>query len=39
MTDDEIADATTYLRNAWGNRAPAASAQQVRKLREALAGR
>jgi mono/diheme cytochrome c family protein len=37
MTDDEIADVTTYMRNAWGNRAPIVSAQQVRDLRESLA--
>jgi mono/diheme cytochrome c family protein len=37
MTDAEIADVATYLRNAWGNRAPAASAQQVRDLRRELA--
>ncbi len=37
MTDDEIADVTTYMRNAWGNRASAVSAQQVQDLRKKLA--
>ena len=36
MTDEEIADVTTYMRHSWGNRAPAASAQQVRELRAKL---
>jgi mono/diheme cytochrome c family protein len=36
MTDSEIADVATYMRNAWGNRAPSVSAQQVQKLREEL---
>jgi mono/diheme cytochrome c family protein len=37
MTDDEIADVATYMRNAWGNRAPPASMRQVRDLRRTLA--
>jgi mono/diheme cytochrome c family protein len=39
MTDGEIADVATYMRNAWGNRAPGVSEQQVRDLREKLAAR
>ena len=37
MTDGEIADAATYMRSSWGNRAPAVSPQQVKDLRERLA--
>ena len=37
MTDVEIADVATYMRNAWDNRAPAVSMQQVRDLRTKLA--
>jgi mono/diheme cytochrome c family protein len=37
MTDGEIADVATYMRNAWGNRAPAVSARQVEDLRKMLA--
>jgi mono/diheme cytochrome c family protein len=37
MTDGEVADVATYLRNAWGNRAPGVSARQVRDLREKIA--
>ena len=37
MMDGEIADVATYMRNAWGNRAPAVSIQQVKDLREKLA--
>jgi mono/diheme cytochrome c family protein len=37
MTDDEIADVASYMRNAWGNRAPAASAKEVSDLRKTLA--
>ena len=35
MTDQEIADVTTYIRNAWGNAAPAVTAEQVAKARKA----
>jgi mono/diheme cytochrome c family protein len=38
MTDGEIADVATYMRNAWGNRAPAVSQPQVQDLRTKLAG-
>ena len=37
MTDAEVADVATYLRNAWGNRAPAVSEREVRDLREKIA--
>jgi mono/diheme cytochrome c family protein len=37
MKDGEIADVATYMRNSWGNRAPAVSIQQVQDLREKLA--
>jgi mono/diheme cytochrome c family protein len=33
MSDQEIADVTTYLRNSWGNAAAAVSAAQVAKAR------
>ncbi len=39
MSDCEIADVATYIRNAWGNRAPAVSPKQVQDLRKALAAR
>jgi mono/diheme cytochrome c family protein len=35
MSDQQIADVTTYIRNAWGNAAPAVSAAQVAKARRA----
>ncbi len=39
MSDSEIADVATYIRNAWGNRAPAVSPKQVQDLRKTLATR
>jgi mono/diheme cytochrome c family protein len=33
MTDQQIADVTTFIRNAWGNAAPAVSSAQVAKAR------
>jgi mono/diheme cytochrome c family protein len=33
LSDDEIADVATYIRNDWGNRASAVSAKDVRALR------
>jgi mono/diheme cytochrome c family protein len=33
MTDQEIADVTNYIRNAWGNAAPQVTAEQVAKAR------
>ncbi|MGE5540289.1 MAG: cytochrome c [Gemmatimonas sp.] len=37
LSDAEIAAVVTYIRNAWGNRAPAVSAGDVQSLRKALA--
>jgi mono/diheme cytochrome c family protein len=34
LSDQEIADVTTYIRNAWGNAAPVVSAEQVAKARK-----
>ena len=33
LTDQQIADVTTYMRNAWGNAAPAVTAAEVAKAR------
>jgi mono/diheme cytochrome c family protein len=33
LTDQEIADVATYIRNAWGNAAPAVTADQAGKAR------
>jgi mono/diheme cytochrome c family protein len=33
MTDREIADLVTYIRNAWGNAAPAVTTERVAKTR------
>ncbi|MGB8630150.1 MAG: cytochrome c [Xanthobacteraceae bacterium] len=33
-SDQEIADVVTFIRNGWGNQAPAVTAAQVAKLRE-----
>jgi mono/diheme cytochrome c family protein len=33
LSDQEIADVTTYIRNAWGNAAPAVTAAEVAKAR------
>jgi mono/diheme cytochrome c family protein len=33
LTDQEIADVATYIRNAWGNAAPAVTPQQAAKAR------
>lgn len=35
LTDQQIADVVTYIRNSWGNSAPAVSADQVSELRAA----
>ncbi|MDB5404661.1 MAG: cytochrome c family protein [Rhodopila sp.] len=37
LTDDEVAAVTTYVRNAWGNAAPAVSAGDVSHARDSLA--
>ena len=34
MTDQQIADVTNYIRNAWGNAAPEVTADQVAKARK-----
>ncbi len=36
LTDSEVADVSTYLRNSWGNQASAISAKEVTTLRKAL---
>jgi mono/diheme cytochrome c family protein len=33
MTDQELADVTNYIRNAWGNAAPLVTADQVARAR------
>ena len=33
-SDQDIADVVTYIRNAWGNAAPAVTAEEVAKLRK-----
>jgi mono/diheme cytochrome c family protein len=33
LTDQEIADVASYIRNSWGNAAPAVTAEQVKKAR------
>lgn len=37
LSDDQIAAVATYLRNSWGNAAPAVSAKEVGELRRKLA--
>ena len=34
MSDQEVADVVTYIRNAWGNAAPAVTAAEVAKARK-----
>ncbi len=36
FTDEETANVISYIRNSWGNAAPAVSANDVRKARDAL---
>jgi mono/diheme cytochrome c family protein len=36
LSDEEIADVTTFIRNSWGNEAPALSVREVHRLREEL---
>jgi mono/diheme cytochrome c family protein len=36
LSDQEIADVATYVRNSWGNRAPPVTAKQVHSLRSKL---
>jgi mono/diheme cytochrome c family protein len=37
LSDEEVADVASYIRNAWGNHAPAASKADVTRLRRAMA--
>ena len=37
LTDEQVAAVTTYIRNAWGNAAPAVTADDARAMRQALA--
>jgi mono/diheme cytochrome c family protein len=37
LTDNEVADVATYIRNAWGNKAPAVKAGDISNLRRAVA--
>ncbi|ARP86716.1 c-type cytochrome [Bordetella genomosp. 9] len=34
LTDKEVADVVTFVRNSWGNKAPAVTAEQVAKIRK-----
>lgn len=36
LNDQQVADLVTFIRNGWGNQAPAVSADQVAKLRKDL---
>jgi mono/diheme cytochrome c family protein len=36
LTDEEIADVSTFIRNSWGNHAPPVSASEVGKVRKRL---
>jgi mono/diheme cytochrome c family protein len=36
LTDQEIADVSTYIRNSWGNQAAAVSSGKVADLRKRL---
>ncbi len=37
LKDDEVAAVATYVRNSWGNSAPAVSPDEVRSLKTRLA--
>lgn len=39
LTDDQVAAVTTYIRNAWGNAAPAVTGRQAEAARRDLAAR
>jgi mono/diheme cytochrome c family protein len=39
LSDDQVASVVTYIRNAWGNAAPAVSADDVKRAREDAANR
>jgi len=34
LSDQQISDVLTYIRNAWGNKAPAVSTEQVKTIRD-----
>ena len=34
FSDQEVADISTFIRSHWGNKAPAVSAEEVKKIRE-----
>jgi mono/diheme cytochrome c family protein len=36
LSDENVADVLTYVRNTWGNAAPAVSSASVKEVREAL---
>jgi mono/diheme cytochrome c family protein len=38
LGDDEIAAVASYVRNAWGNKAPAVTADTVKDMRKAIGG-
>lgn len=37
LTDDQAAAVTTYIRNSWGNAAPAVTVSQAQSMRDRLA--
>jgi len=39
LTDDQIANVLTYIRNEWGNSASAISAEEVARVRASLKDR
>jgi len=39
LSDQQVADLVTYIRTSWGNAAEPVSAEQVKELRRAIAGR
>ena len=39
LNDEQVSDVLTYIRNSWGNAAPAVPADAVRRARRALAAR
>ena len=39
LTDEDVVDILSYIRNAWGNSAPDVTVEQVKKIREELGSR
>jgi mono/diheme cytochrome c family protein len=39
LTDDDVVDILSYIRNAWGNSAPDVTLEQVKKVRDELGNR